>query len=740
MKKITFLLFCLLPFWAFSQPSFEIDADIPETQLNDATELTVLNARYGSRFSFSFAPADAAMHTGALGYDFDDLSELLIQIQSAKGEKYCFRTAAPPPGTQYLKNQTLRVGMTATQLTGETDDGLQITATIVSPFTPSESLEDTTRLKVQIVPAYYLLIDVKNTSGKKVKATVRIGIDKLPTYKNSPFAARSWAFGSNSHQMYFRDNSSKDTKEVVAAQSFKGQKMVREKGFTCLESQIEIPKKQTYRDTLIYALHFDGCFVRDNKYNLDTRFYYTKFWKNTDHVLAYARQNAQNNIRLSQKFEKILSRSNASPKEKWLIAIAFHSDIANSLLLTDDTDHARFLLVEGRFRHMSTIDVAHETELMAVFSPWRLKLQLEMWMDYMARKEVYVGLSRYGEPHYEGMSASEYGPFLYHDVGDLPHNSKTSDYSFGPHMAIEENSNYPLLLYWYWKLTGDDEFVKSQLGMLDVLLYSMTNRDTDGNGLADKGVGWSTYDMGDVIKRSPENVYLGVKQMCAYVAAAEMFENLPEKGKTEAMRDKEGVEDGTGIGFQAAQLNNEALRAKQAKKYRAEAQKIVQTLKKANQKHRYLPASLDQNFPNWDSYSIVLGEGLLLMGLSGSESELLKEIAPVLASNYETAFEKCKLPHAIALASKAEGSSWFSKVIAQEIVASYWFGKDISTAHYAYEWNKNNYFAYNDGVKKSGDAPWIGFWYPRGVIALGYLFRERHFTAKDRKNFLKEIR
>lgn len=60
-----------------------------------------------------------------------------------------------------------------------------------------------------------------------------------------------------------------------------------------------------------------------------------------------------------------------------------------------------------------------------------------------------------------------------------------------------------------------------------------------------------------------------------------------------------------------------------------------------------------------------------------------------------------------------------------DVVASYWYGIDKSMAHYAYEWNKDNYYAHNDGVKPNGKDPWIGFWYPAGYPALGILSGKR---------------
>jgi len=746
MKFLLFFLFFSTCHIAFCQTSgFSLDAKIPLIPLTDTSQLTILNARHGSRFSFSIVTGEQGIHTGALGFDSDAFSELLIETETPRG-RYCFRTCGLPQGTQFLSNQQIRLGMTSVQLSGNTPDGLTVIATIVSPFTPCDSLGDTQKLKVQIAPNYYILTEVFNKSGKSVKGNVKVGLQKIPYEYGRGSAVPAWRFdGRVRDELFFKDEGVTD-KTLLSLVSLTRSKHqhIKSGGFHALKTDFELKAGQNFSDTLAYTTYHSGKVIRDKKYNMDLKFYYTKLFHDIKQVNEYARQHAQKNLSLSVKFENILTRSQATPEEKWMIALSFHSDNANNFLLVDEKDRPRFLLLEGRFRHISTIDVAHETELMAIFSPYRLKLQIEMWLDYMARKEVWTWQFENewnNVQHKEGMSASEYGPFLFHDVGDYPFVAETSEYSFGPHMAVEENTNFALLLYWYWKLTHDDDFVKSHLGMLDILLHSLTNRDTDGSGLADKGVGWSSYDVSDAIKRSPENVYLGMKQLCAYEVAAEMFEKLAIKGaQNDELKDVKGVKDGEGAGyFDADQLSNEKLRIRQATRYRAETQKIITSLIKAYQELGYIPVSLDKSFNGWNQYSITISEALFLPGLAGFSSTSLQELLPMLANTYKTAYQKSLKPYGVNLSSE-ENITWFSKTMVSDIVASYWFGMKPSTASFAYQWNKNNPDAYNDGTH--GVRPqdrWTGYWYPRGVSSLGYLLREKQFTAPQRRQFLEDL-
>lgn len=728
---------------AFSQIDDFIDPSVPVIELNDETKFTSLNGRMGSRFSLSYSGHLHGFYTGSLGFDSDEVEEMLMGVE-IKGQLYCFRTSRLPLKARYLENQKLRLSMTGMHFTGETPEGIAVKVSVISPFTVSENLADEGNIKIQITPAFYILAEVENNTSGPLSGRMRIGLSRIPFRTSDLTNERSAASGREINQVVFKDFSHPTT--------FVGLRSVETKTYNFelqvfhgLENRFEIAANHTAETKLIYATYHDEKVITDNKWNMLLRYYYTKFWENLDQVFDYCEQNYSVLIGKSIRFENILKKSNTTPEEKWTLALTFRSELANTFFLLDEKDRPRFYVVEGRFRHMSTVDVAYETELNALFAPWRLKLQLDQWLTYMAMKEVYIGTGMYGDRKVhiiQGLSAAEYGPYLYHDVGDYPNVSETSDYFFGPYMAVEENASFTLLLYWYWKLTGDDQYTAQQLGMLDVLLQSLINRDTNNNGIADVAMGWSTYDVSNTLKLAPENVYLGVKQLCAYVAAAEMMQTLalkPQGASKTDLKDLHDVEDGEGIGYQYEKnYGNVALRNAQANKYLAEAKKIVTALKKASRKYGYVPLSLDESFTGWDQYSVVTGEGLLYMGLSGTQSEIIDELAGTLKSTYTKAFEKSKTNYGISLTS-GEPVTWFSKVMVSDYVASRWFGQNNSTAIFTYQWNKNNRFAYNDGAF-SEIRSWPGNWYPRGISALGYVLFEKDFTAGDHDDFLNEIK
>lgn len=692
-------------------------------KLDNSSRFTLLNSRLGSRFSLSYISSENGIRTGSMGFDMDENSALYIGV-SVNGKNYCFRTSPLPPDNRYFDRQEMSFSPACMNLKGRTPEGIEINFELISPFTASSSLEDEDHLKTQIFPGFYFKIAVKNNSEKIKKLRLRTGFRQIPVNSFNYMAMRQFGYKKGAQKMYYRDNNSREGKIMLAALKDTADGNYSEGGTSGLEYFFDLDRDKSRQFTLGYFCYSDRPVIRDRRTNQDLKFYYTRFWKDVDEVYNYALENLDKNLERGRAFDQIVSSTTASSEEKWLFALTFHNDLANSFLLADEKGQARFYLAEGRFTHLSTVDVAHETELNALFCPWRLKLQLQQWTDYIARFKVMVPPDRElakSKVYYQGLTSSDYGPYLYHDVGDLPFVSETSNYDYGPHMAVEENTSFVLLLHWYWKISGDDEFVRSMLGIADVLLQSLINRDTDNNGIADAAFGWTTYDANEALRRSPENTYLAVKELAAYELAADMMLVLANmKGERKDSVIHEGIIDGQGIGYKASvSIENYQLRNNQAEKYKKESEKILRSLQQAYSKYSYIPLSLDESFPQWDQHSVVIGEGLFLPALSGFTSPVLKSLADLLKEDYRKAYELSKDEYGIRLTS-GEGTTWFSKIMVSDIVARKWYGMSQSSAYYAYRWNRNNYYAYNDGAFDKTNN-WTGYWYPRGVCSLAYI-------------------
>ena len=721
-QKTLFIILSLSLSLTVAAQSFKVDQNLITTPLNDSTNFSLLNSRLGSRFTFSLLNEKQSMQTGSLGFDMDEQTGLLIGI-TVNQKFYCFRTTKLPRNASYFNNQQLKFGPASMQISGETPEGVKVNFTLISSFAPSKDLADTASIKTQIFPGFYLQINITNKSKIAINGKLKVALAKTPV-KGFNFMSLEPMKPDNTEQtVLFRDNASLNGKTALAAIKTPAKGTFNEDGFGGLFYEFNIPQQQQKEFTQVYATYHNSTVIEDKRVNQALKFYYTQYWKNITEVLTYSKENVEENLHLTQKFEDNLMNSRLTAQEKWVLALTFHTDLANTFFLLDENKQARFYVSEGRFKHLSTVDVAHETEVSAIFAPWRLKLQLQQWTNYIAKAEVTVAANpAQNKPAYQqGMTATEYGPYLYHDVGDLPFVSETANYNYGPHMAVEENTSFVLLLYYYWKISQDDAFVKSMLGTVDVLMQSAINRDTNGNGIADKAYGWTTYDANEALKLSPDNTFLGAKQLSAYAVTAEMFRALANKEQIKtADATKKGVVDGEGAGYKNAgvAVNNESLRIKQAMHFEKEANLILNTLQKAQKKYGFIPVSLDESFPKWNQRSVVIGEGLFLPGLAGSTSPLLKALAAVLKKDYAATYAQSITDYGIKLTTQ-EGTTWFSKTIVADVVAAQWYGIKHSSAPYIYQWNMNSPYAYNDGLLKKDDV-WIGYWYPRGISILGY--------------------
>jgi hypothetical protein len=183
-----------------------------------------------------------------------------------------------------------------------------------------------------------------------------------------------------------------------------------------------------------------------------------------------------------------------------LMASSFQSFLANTWWAVSAYGREWFSVWEGIFRYHSTIDVEYN-DAWFYFQYWPelLKKILDEWPLY----------AKYNDQ----------GMYLSHDMGwgDYP---MGQSYPFD--MPVEENTNYILLLYKYWKTTGDTSYVNQRFGTVRQLVDFLINCDTNNNGLPDINT-FNTLDDGSPgLKLSKDQTYLGVKCLAACNAVHEM--------------------------------------------------------------------------------------------------------------------------------------------------------------------------------------------------------------------------
>jgi len=661
--------------------------------------------------------------------DNDNLSQWLCGME-VSGKKVRFSSAMGPAQFQKISNENYGMNCLSTALKGDAED-VQISWLQHSAWSSFTNLEDTNQLKFNTAPFYSWTLSAQNQSNQAKKVVLFLGQNSVPIDPDKGVNLSWWRIDKPSERIYYRDPSGKAGLMTLSSSAGNKAILFEKEGFYGLKFEFELKPNEKRDFPLIWAGFQDDAILTDEKHNQQLYFSYKHFFKNVDEVSDYGLQNHSKTIASTFDFQTKFNEMPGNEMEKWLAALTFRTDVANGLLVSNTKGKYYWFETEGRFRHMNTLDVAFETQILARWTPWRLKLMLEQWATYISLFEEWVPSSRSRtsiKDNLEGVSSSETGAFVYHDVGNFPFVMKAEGYDFGPFLPVEENSDFVSLLYWYYKISADKAFVQKYAGLVAMLMQSLQNRDSNGNGLADVGHGWSTYDVSEAVKRAPDNTYLGVKMLTAYLLGSELLRVSvvnPLRSIDQELVTKD--QDGTTLnGTQKAEwekgtIGNSYLRQKQSRFFELEAEKILKSLIAAQKKNGFIPVSLDEKFPGWNQQISVLAEGLLYPILTKFEHPTLTKLKSVLKSEWERVLPLCSKPYGLTISS-SEPVTWFSKTMVIDFVATKALGFKGSHAVYPYRWNLNNDQAYQDGAT-SLTEPWPGNWYPRGLSAWLYLLR-----------------
>ena len=186
---------------------------------------------------------------------------------------------------------------------------------------------------------------------------------------------------------------------------------------------------------------------------------------------------------------------------KNLMVSGFQSFLSNTWWAHSDNGRDWFSVWEGSScRFHGTLDVEYnQAWFYYYFWPDLLKQVMSEWVLYP--------------------NSCAQGTFLSHDMGI---GDQATGQAYTSNMAVEENADFVLMLYKYWKTTGDTAFMQQQFPTVRKLVDFMVRCDENNNGLPDLYT-QNTFDQSSLaIQRAKDQLYLGTKCMSAYQAAREM--------------------------------------------------------------------------------------------------------------------------------------------------------------------------------------------------------------------------
>jgi len=406
-----------------------------------------------------------------------------------------------------IENLVINRTMNTLTLVKEDDlKGIKAEWKFISPFYPKEKLLST-------APFFYIKTSIKNNSSEEKNISILSGLEYGNLKLRSNSFIKDYKVAANfrgpevkqgkllnydisltsfddNYQLYDFDNKSAKWK------AFK-------KDFSLL------PGEETNQIFLLTAYNTNNHIV--NYFDKELDFYYKSKLENIDSLIEYGKNNFNELIRKSNKFDKIMNDVSIPQDIKSFIKWNFHIYLGNTWLLTD-SDNIIFSNYEGGTGYFSTIDVEYNLALFYVlFWPELLANQIELWADIYSKGNK-LRPHKFGKDH----------KIMEHDIGG---GFKIDEqvYILGP-MPIEENSNFILLNYLYYIYTGDFSLFQKYKDICLELADYIIESDLNGNGLPNRGTNNTLDCFNKMMKDMEDQIFLGVKAGSAVNALVKLLE------------------------------------------------------------------------------------------------------------------------------------------------------------------------------------------------------------------------
>ncbi len=650
-------------------------------------------SRFGSRFMVNPMPQLLAWRQSPLGTWTEDVSEFVLAFRDLDGETRCL-----PFTGRYPVFSRIDQNLTLTGIEYRCEDPslpFQVRVTLKSPFYPED-------VKLSTAPFFYHDIEVSNPGDFLVQGELLLARphkDDLfgagapqaleGRYRGYRFASR-YTYGEESHVIEACHSECFDFWEALAVEdgvdvdlhyadisdtswlwdSPAGYPLINEKplytfvprGYSGLDRSFSLPAGGSDRMTVVLACHDTGG-VLEVLGDTDFRFHYGNpagaDLASVEEVVAYALGSERTVIEEKTAFfDGILSEEYLSPfpqAGRNLAACAFQNFICNTWWVHNASGREWFSVWEGiPYLYHCSVDVEFG-------NAW---FYLCFWPD---RLETILREYRLFEKE------APQGKYLVHDMG-IEH--YVTDMAYPHDMPVEENADYILLLYGYWKATGNTPFVREELSRVRDFTRFILRCDTDGDGLPDLYSSNTIDQSSPALQHSRNQTYLGVKAMAACRAAAEM-------ARTQDPPDEDF-----------------------ASECEARVQLINLTLEQKLWRGDHFAVCLDSSFPaaECDAYSIYASNGLLWLLASGLDAGLTPSNLERFRIDLASAASATSRRYGCVHASVNNESQWVSQNLWRDALG-YWLGvqgwAEGQEGRLAAYWDLERYYA----TRKSG-----GFW------------------------------
>lgn len=459
-----------------------------------------------------------------------------------------------------------------------------------------------------------------------------------------------------------------------------------------------VPAGKSVRVRLALGWYHEGSATS----GLRTHYGYARLWPDLESVLSTALDRTESAWLTASARDQELS--DLSPSRKFLLSHATRGYFGNSQLLADDQGDPVFVVNEGEYCMMNTLDLSVDQGFFeARFFPWATREVLDL---AAGRHSFLDRLKTPGDTtiHEGGVSFS-------HDMGVRNQFAVpgTSSYEYPnlegcfSHMTFEQACNFALMAAQYVVGSSDTTWAKVHQELLESLLESLERREHPlasrrrGTPMTDSvrcgtGTEITTYDSLDpALAQTRENLYTTVKLWAAYLALEKIFKLL---SSPEANRARQA-----------------ALRSARAVEEWPESENLLPAIADGRNGSAILPAVEGLVYPLW-------WNDLESISQSGPFAKMLARLERHVDESLQRGL--CRFPDGGWRLSSTSNNSWLSKIFLAQTVAERVFGKtpDVraDAAHVRWQSPGSAATGFTDQII---DGKGIGSrYYPRGVTAI----------------------
>ncbi len=652
----------------------------------------VILGRFGSRFMVNPVPQLLAWRQSPLGTWSEELSELVLAFRDAQGDIRCLPFTDRYPVFDGIDQELTLTGVSYRC----SDPALDFDAvvTLTAPFYPGDA-------KLSCAPFFYLEVEVANAGALPAEGELILVRPHKDASAPEDLAGALAGSGFKHKARYsYADETRNDDPgaygvtfwEGLAVEDTAGVELryadiadtswiwespagypppydhkvytFQPRGYSGLRWSFSLAPGGSDALTAVLSSHTtsDVLTVRKGPGEVQHTFLYGKTdgpaLADIEEVVEYALGERDVITRKASFFDGVLCDAYVSPlpaSGRDLAACALQSFIINAWWVCDKEGEEWFSVWEGTpCMFHSTIDVEYN-------DAW---FYLCFWPDLLGR------LLREW-PGFEKSNAQ--GKYLSHDMGVL---HEVTGMAYPHDMPVEENANYILLLYSYWKSTGDDDLMRDLFAKARSYADFIIACDTDGDGLPDLHVA-NTIDQGSpAVQNARNQTYLGVKGLAACRAAAEM-------ARAQASPDEAFI----------ASCD-------------AQVRLVNLTLEEKLWLGDHFAVCADPAIPRAEreAYSIYASNGLLYLLAAGLDSGLSAENLERLQRDLASAAEVTSRRYGSVHTSVSNENQWVSQNLWRDALG-YWLGvsgwPQGQAGRLTGYWDLQRYFA----AKKNG-----GFW------------------------------